>query len=745
MKDAMRYAPSAMPFFFIKYAMRYALRGMLILLVLMLFPVVAGAQGLLQGVSGFFDFNFTTSSTKSTDSSGNTVKTDSINFNPRFSLAINTEIFPNLKLMAGGLVEANISDTSVNNVDTRSTATRFRPYINLTLSSPPYTFGVGYTRREEDTKTAGIPGTGTVNEEYNAMIAWKPDGFPSMDLLIVRKNTYDKEHISTDITTDSVLLGLKYIYKNLDVRYQANYDDQTLKLVGLETKDLTQTGRITYSDSFFDRRVSFNTSYNISRQDVTTTSAGKGEVSFQIFPFAGLSIISDIPTLGTLLPNPSLVDGNLTASAGIDIGLPPIGGDTKRRNFGLDFLNVTEVNNLLVWVDRELPSGIANSFSWDVYISSDNLNWSLYRTISSAPFGQFQNSFELDFPNAKTRYIKVVTKPLSPTVIDASKFPNIFITELQAFLKTPAQDVKRKTHNTSQLFNVDAKTRILNTPSLYYDFSYFYSRNDPSGVSQYTLSNGLTVNHRFNQVFSGTARFAREDISQQSEKETDYVYNAALTAIPLRTLNHTLVFSGRIGDISGRSFYTDTLFLNNTAKLYEGIDVNLSGGLDFAKRETGEKSFGTTLNFGANIVPHRTLTLTLNYSDTTSDQSGGGKPSTSSFTRRGDLSVSFNPLRTLYLFGSWSIVSQTDAKRSILQNYAASWSPFPYGNLQFNIGYSESLRSEDKARERTFGPSLRWKITNRSTLDVSYQMVKSESVSQKSDSNAFGSRLQIFF
>jgi len=62
----------------------------------------------------------------------------------------------------------------------------------------------------------------------------------------------------------------------------------------------------------------------------------------------------------TLNPNPGLIDGNLTASAGINIGLPPVSGNTQPRHMGLDLLNVTEVNNLLIWVDRELPANIAN-------------------------------------------------------------------------------------------------------------------------------------------------------------------------------------------------------------------------------------------------------------------------------------------------------------------------------------------------------------------------------------------------
>ncbi len=715
---------------------------------------MAEAQGLLQGVSGYLDFNFNTSSTKSTDSSGNTVKTDSMIYTPRFRLNVDTQIFPTLRLTAGGLIEGTVSESTTDGVKAKSKGLNFRPYINLMWNSDPFTVGVGYNRRQELVKAGGGPSVTNISDEYNAIFGWKPDALPSLDILYTRKHFYDKEHEVQDTTSDSVLLGLKYAYKNLDLRYQANYSDQTLKLTGLETTDLTQTGRIAYSDSFFDRRVSFNTSYNITRQDTTTTSKGTGgEVSSQLFPFAGLSINFDVVPPQTqhsvtLNPNPALIDGNLTASAGINIGLPPPGGDTTARHMGLDLLNITEVNNLLVWVDRELPANIANAFSWDIYTSSDNLVWNFYKTIAPAPFGfQFQNRFELDFLAVTTRYIKVVTKPLVPTVIDASSFPNIFITEIQAFIKKPfdGSNRKTKTHNTSQYFNVDARARILNIPLLSYDFSYFYSRSDPSGVYQYTLSNGLSVNHRFSQVFSGTARVRREDSVQQDEKVTEYLYDASLTATPLRTLTDTLVFSGRNGTTSEGSTNAYGVFLNNTAKLYQGVDVYLNGGVNSAKRETNEKQFGTTVSFGSNIVPHRNLSFNLNFSNTTSDQKGGGKPETSSSTRSVDMNVSYTPFPTLYLYGSLNITSRTDAKTSYLQNYSVNWSPFPGGSLQFNFGYTESLRSEDNGRDTSFGPSLTWKITNRATLNMSYQIVKTKSLSQKEETNSFSTRLQVLF
>ena len=157
-----------------------------------------------------------------------------------------------------------------------------------------------------------------------------------------------------------------------------------------------------------------------------------------------------------------------------------------------------------------------------------------------------------------------------------------------------------------------------------------------------------------------------------------------------------------------------------------------------------KSSDNTIINFGASIVPHRTMTITLTYSDTTTNQSGGGLPSTSTSTRRGDLSVAYRPFETLYLFASWEILAEKGQKIQTTQNYGLNWSPFPEGTLQFNFSYNENILSENNQKNRLITPSLRWNITSRSYLDLSYQYIHNSSKLEKSDSNGFSANLKIF-
>jgi hypothetical protein len=693
-------------------------------------------------LSGLLEFNYSFLSSKTTDAAGVTTKTVSNNYNPRLTLDIDTNIFPNLRLHAGGVGELIKTDLETSGTDSRTTITRFRPYIDLTLETPLYTAGIGYIRRQEKTEILHSPSVTLVNDEYNAILGWRPEGLPSIDMRMRRTNSFDDDKDIRDTQEDYFNLISKYVYKGLQLNYFGTYIHTMDNLNNLDVKQQVHGGRVSYSDQFFDRRVLLNTTYDVFYNQVKTVSEGAGSVTSQVFPFAGLSRIDNtLPPLPLALdPNPALVDGNTAASAGIDlVSDPPL----VRRQMGFDFLNPAEVSQLLVWVDRELTSTIASSFAWEVYISEDNLNWTHWAGPMAGSFGPFQNRFEINFPvTPARRYVKVVTTPLARSPLVP---PNIFVTELQAFLSRPASDVAGKTKRASHTYNLDAKTRILDSPFLSYDLYYFFNRVEPSSQQRYTLSNGFSANHRFSRVFSGTARVAREDGEEEDKKRVAYVYNASIMADPLRTLRNSLVFSGRDEEIEGRPNDTHSIFLYNTAQLYRGIDLNLNGGVNFTKRETGEEGRDTLVSLGLNVVPHRTLTVGLNYSDTVSRRRGGESEGGSTYTRRVDLNVNFNPVRTVYLSALVELIAEKGQGTETTQNYSVNWSPFPDGALQFNISYNENLRSEDRLKERIFTPNVRYKLSSRSYIDLTYQMIRSKSKIQETESQVVSSSLKIFF
>lgn len=214
--------------------------------------------------------------------------------------------------------------------------------------------------------------------------------------------------------------------------------------------------------------------------------------------------------------------------------------------------------------------------------------------------------------------------------------------------------------------------------------------------------------------------------------------------MPLKTLRHVLLFSGRNEQLVEESRDVYSLMLLNTAQLYRGIEVFLNGGLTRAKSSSGERQEVENLLFGASFVPNRTMTVTLNFNGTWTDLAGGGRPDETTVDRRGDASISYRPFDTLYLLAAFSRIERP-GNNDTTQNYSLNWSPFPSGALLFNFAFNQDLSARDNGKVQTVRPSLRWNVTNRISLDMSYQVAKAESSTAATDDKTFSTRMRMFF
>lgn len=700
------------------------------------------------GFSAIAEFDYSSTTVRTEDSGRLLTETKSDTFLHRYFLNLDKTLYPNLKFVAGGTFEQDISNNETDNATLKTTATTKYGHLGLLLATQFLSAGIGYNRNESDVSVSGQPSeVPNVRENYSASLGLRPEGLPTVNANFVRTYTFDKERISEDRINDFLSVGLKYEpYRNLQLQSQASLNDQTDKLQDLNVRTLNYSLRATYARQFGERVSAFAT-YTFSGRETKTAAGGTGDVLFQVFPFSGLSAISVAPTPVTLDPNPALVDGDLVASAGIDLGPTPI-GDDKYRNIGVDFIVASEVNTIFLWVDRQLPPSVAMLFSWDIYVSNDNLNWTLNQSGLHGVFGEFDNRFEIKISKGSARFLKVVTRPphkLPPT--PGRDLSHIFVTEMQTFLSRPAEEVGgTTTTQTSHVYDLNVRWRILDRPNLFYDFYYWSLITQPGDVRS-ILTNSLNLSHRFNAVFSGSARIGREDGWEPTNKTSANVYSASVTALPLPTLFHSLVVSGRFEQSGAGSSNTNSAFLTNSAELYRGLSVNLSGGVSVANSVDSRRTVSTVINSGVTAIPHPALSVNLNFSQTKSNQTGGGGEdfatrNSSTFTRTGNLSFGYTPFPTLYIFTSFGINAQTDRETTTLQNYAVTWSPFRDGDLQFNFLYSESITS-DNVKERTITPGLRWYLRRNTTLDVAYVITNSSVLTQKTDTRTFSANLRV--
>lgn len=704
---------------------------------------------------------------KDESSTGSTSVSRTNFFLQRYNLDYNNALLPHVFLRAGMRVEKQALNAETDGNATRTMITTLMPSAGLTLANPFVTAGIGYDERDEKVDSEGISTT-TIRETKNAFLGFRPEGLPTLDLHYTGQSIHDKEHKTIDQEDRLFSLNSRYRpVRSVELSYSTFFDDLEQRITPSETKTLSQSGRVSYGDRFFDDRVALSTNYNITRQDIQTTrgSSAGGTFRLQLFPIAGLSRVNDSPLIGALDVNPALIDGNLTASSGMNIG-QSLGVDTRRRNIGLDFGIQTDVSTLYVWVDRQLPAVIANSFVWEIYTSKDNQNWSLHQTVFPAIFGLFDNRFEITFSNVQTRYIMAVTRPLSlalipPPGVDVN---NIFITEIQAFLdQSVTQAAGTTTNNALNSESLDVNTRVhiirSDRHTVMYDFYFLGRSSDQTGqptARASTLTNALIANERFNRVLTGMARVMRQnDEFVNGDSLTTYSYEASLAAAmnSLPKLTHNIILTGRREDLVQLKTTRDTgsLTMSNAAEIYPGINASLVGIENLISSTTDTavtRNESTQVSFGTEITPHRSVTLVANYDWLESEIQGSAviAAAPSKSRRKSALgSLAYNPFRSLYLFGSFQRIDETGKPGITARTFTGAWSTQPTGGaLEFRFSYFESFQTETETRTRSYGPAIRWKINARTLFDVAYTITTSDSQTDKIEANALTTSFKMY-
>ena len=681
-----------------------------------------------------------------TDLGGQTVTRDEESFTQRYSLDLLFRPYANVQVIAGGLFERTDTMTTENDLlEIDGAQRRVRPYLTATLRNAIYNAAIGYFRTRDDV-ASGPVSLGNIQESWNATFGWRPEGFPHVTGRFIRTNTFDPGRELLDTTDDLAdLVGEYQPVDALQLYYRGAVESFDDHLQDLQVDRMTNSGRVTYGDTFFDRRLEVNGEYDINRFSTEVTTSGAGLVTTTLLPVTGLRTDPSPVPSPTLIIDTTLSDQNTAAPTVVDLGLPVV-PPTRPIDIGLDLDTPKAVNVLTIWIDRDLPAAIAASFSWAVWTSPDNLNWTFRQTVFPALFGPLDRRFEVAFTTQTDRFVKVVTQPLQASVPGAAAFPDIFVTEIVASVRQQAADLRGTTDFTNELVTTNVRARILRGhPDLDYEFAAFV-RDSTAAPSTWTVSNGLSLRHAFNPVTSVAGRVAREDGREIQGDRVTYLYSASLRTVPMRTLSTSVIASGRSSTIEGVSSDADSLYWYTSADVYRGITTSLGLGRAWVTAEDGAQTDTRQINALATLVPHHTTTFNLLYQATDGTQRGGLIPGTRPLdTTATQAGVAYRPFATLYLFYSYRMEDAASASRRHLWSASASWAPFPDGTLQVLLSADESYQSGLDALSRIWSPRVRWNITPRWYAEAGLQRSRFTSIGQETKTDSLTATTRIWF
>jgi len=700
-------------------------------------------QGSLRADSMRFltDLEYSNSSSKTKDkATGEKTDTDYSLFSQLYTLDFSKEFSPTILFNGGGMFNQDSTDTETNGFKSEGRDRNISPYAELQLNTPILQAGTGYRRTEFKETESRMETARRYIDEYTGRVDWKPVELPRVILTYNRTLNHD-EPLTTDSETDNLELRSKYQYKDFTFDYSHTNLETLENVTDFQTTTETDNGAIRYMHSYHDGKVSVSTGTRYKKDTVEFNGQGQRVVDAAV-PGTSFYNLDDPP------PATSNITSDFTFGSLDNVNLL---GVARPLSFGLDFGSDTEVDTVYVVFQQKDPTdpadrqatpaeieGIAHLFVWSVYESDDLEIWRR-RDVGQRSFNIFENRFELSFTGAKARYLKIVTTPLSQTLLPGKE---IRLSNLEPKRTLPADTSEFSTTNWNADLAVNWK--MSDKTSTGYDMNYRQEESKPFDDKRTWLNSGVNLRHIFTEIFAGNMRVVRSEISEKDEPDiTSHTFSTSLAGHYLETFNQTLTYSyGHNDDEEKGTSSVNSILLRNNLDLYDGWSMNLDNGYSWQYPEEGGESTNTFVRVGSTITPNRWMNVTLDYAISWSTQTD--EPDNRDQT--GGMVISWVPFRTLSLSADLSFTDEEGATNDSYtkQMYSFNWSPFQDGTLQFLLSYGDS-QDTDGEKTKSLSPSLKWQISRNSLLTFEYSVGKYEDVQEETDFENMTVSLRIYY
>lgn len=518
--------------------------------------------------------------------------------------------------------------------------------------------------------------------------------------------------------------GLDYKWSLLECLYDFRTNSSDDLVSGSSSDSDTHFGRLRLTKALLDRRLSINAAQQYSRSD-TETGSRVGPGGQFLVPATLLQAFAgrdDTPEDGALAETPALIDTDREGSAGVPIAL-----SGAPQNLGIQ-VNFQPVDRLRIYLQRLLDNATTSLLSWDLYSSSDGLEWVRIPELPQVSYleelGRTVVQLDVPGPSVEARYLKAVVRS-SLTALE-----EVLVTELEAGqLRTATSD--RATVSTS-FESLQSQLSLALRPGAGWSLSYSLNRTEDrpelglrsTQLSQ-SLSLGLVPGPATSWSFGATE--SRDD-TEGSEAQRHRSYSAVFNTAPLPTLDLSLGVSRSDGYDGGtRTSTSDTANGFVTATIYRDLSASLGSSWSRSRDlDAGSSSTSSAWNFTttARLSPRLSLDGHINYArsksraaaptDPAEEQPAGNDSDSTAYGG----SVNFRPSDILLLNGSASRDEDADST-SVSGNLVWKCTPRlqTAGSAALEYGGEET---------QSYNVSLNWSISDHFFFRSSYGYQHSE-------------------
>ena len=575
----------------------------------------------------------------------------------------------------------------------------YQPTGEIIWSHPKFILG-GSIRRQKSTTNNEL--TDLIRDNAGLSLTTRLERYPLIKLRYDWDRAYnDLRREDRDTRERRFQGGLQYSLHGQSVNYSLTRRINENLASRLEITETNHLFRWNQAARLFQKRLRVNTGYGFSYRSQTTETHAGG-TALIVIPFVGALYASDpTPEFGELDTLRSLGDGNVTdpTQPAIDVGSSLID-----RNVGLDFGLPTDANALYIYTDR--PSGSA--VAWRLYLSDDNITWSLLTSPAAVTFNASFNRYEITFPIQRTRYIKAVNAGFNDVT-------SVLITEIQPLIgldKSNRETMKQNAHTV----NVGATYAVTPTLESSADFAY---QNEPRGDfndSRNQIYYMAALKHKPSPIITHIVRYqiGFEDFKRGTRNDNASL-SYTLLMNPLAALDFSFAAMNRMNYIDhAKVRETNNLSLQATGGLLPGLNLSGEAGYNRDDRFDARYRFDTwSYRVTADAALLRSLEAVVYYLYQGTD---GGAIDAWRIRRQYSADLTYR-LTPAILWRGEITVDDDQGRRYVTQEYDVSWNiteRITTGALVTIAAGDNNIRSERSNVRLTYA------IGSRGSLFMSY-------------------------
>jgi len=600
---------------------------------------------------------------------------------------------------------------------------QLQPGLDLTINSDKITLAAHTELQRTETSSGHGDLTRSI-ERTNGTLEWRPDRLPVFNLFTHRYVTQD-DIVDTNLTDESSGVRAWYPWHGFWVAGDERRSRSADLNEGYDRQQTMTGAELGYSKHAFGDL--FAIDLLASARSMETDEKGLRDTTSSILTPVTIVHASngfdetpgedrDAP----LTPNPVLVDGNLTTSAGISIG-----PDSQSfQNVALEMGRLEPVDEIRVVVRDERGDPIqlgGGPVQWDVWTSEDGQLWTqLPGAITT--FNGALSLYSVQFDQVLKRWFKVVSFGVNVRAT--------LVTEAQAFYHTDiAAGGERHGTQDDRLATVGLVAKPLRGLMLSYSGSYFASDQEFSGVP-YRSSTGL--DHQANAQYDFRAPFAlRASYTGRTSEELDGIEERTKTVsgfldwIPTNRLRLSGEVTRQIQTLDGAPYNLETQAFHADTWIFPTLSVIFAAG---EQSETPDEGEGEAVRNFVDVTSSAQLTRALRLLVTGSlqrvEESDGYESKFLGAGRdnRVNADVIWRPGAQLAVTASLGWFSG-ESRDGTTGRFRVEWYPFGDGSLVVGGWVDEDVDSVSD-REATRAQFItRWNINPYARFEVTYTAV----------------------